>query len=44
MPKRFCLSTLATFLLGLTSLAIANATFTGKVVGVSDRDSIKVMR
>ena len=44
MVRRFRLSALPTLLVALASFAIANDTFTGKVVGVSDGDTIKVMR
>jgi hypothetical protein len=43
LKRLFCLSTLVV-LLALSSLALSQAIFTGKVVGVREGDTIKVMR
>ena len=44
LRKLYYLLTLAILLVTSASLAQANDTFTGKVVGVSDGDTISVMR
>jgi endonuclease YncB( thermonuclease family) len=43
MLKRHYLSIFAVLWMISTSLALANGTFTGKVVGVSDGDTISIM-